>query len=221
MATGPAELGQLFEIKVQSPLAIVGAFLYLVRNRFKDDPANQLNWKWRDDPGTTEVTIEAQFNQNTESRDVRPGIYIDRDQTTYGKVSIGNHDQNQHRLLQTDHTHHYSVGQTDIIMECVSPARGESMQLADIVHTYLESSKYIIQAVFGFRDISPIIMGRTVPMEKQTDLHVTQLNFRIDYETRWATTPAAPVLKGLGAHLKETRQGVDSFLTDIYVKSTN
>jgi hypothetical protein len=221
MALGPTELGQLYEVKIQSPLALVGAFLYLVRNRFKDDPSNTLNWKWRDDPGATDITIEAQYNQNTEARDVRPGIYIDRDQTTYGKVSIGNFDQNQHKLLQTEHTHHFSLGQTDIIMECISPVRGESMQLADITQTYLESSKYIIQAVFGFRDISPIVMSRTSPMVKQTDLHVTTLNFRVDYETRWATTPATAALMSLGVSLKETRQGVDSFLSNIYIKSTN
>lgn len=215
----PTDLKQLPSIKLQSPLAIIGAFLYLIRNRFA--AGARMPWEWHADYTTTGILVEAQYNETTEVRDNRPGVFVDRDQTSYGKVSLGNLDQAQPLILQRQLTHFMSVGQTDLLIDCVSTSRGESMQIADAVQGYIEASRYIIMGVFGFRDISPIVMGRTATFAKQTDLHQTTLNFRVEYETHWATAPAYPVLRGLGIHLKESDgQGVNTYLANIYLDST-
>ena len=214
----PSDLNQLPSITLQSPLAIMGAFIYLVRDRFA--PKWNLNWQWTDDAATTGLWVEAQYNEHTEVRDGRPGVFIDREQTTYGKVSTGHLDQTQPRILQTDLTHYISFGQTDISIDCLSTQRGESMMLGDTVQSYIESSKYVIMKVFGFRDISPLMMGKTQAFAKQVDLHQTSISFRVEYETRWATTPVAPILRGLQTSLQETKQGVNSALAEIYLKST-
>jgi hypothetical protein len=212
-------LEQLPSIQVKSPLAIVGAFLYLIRDRFAPD--NNLPWRWLSDSSVSDVVIEAQYNRNTEASDPRPGIFVDKEQTSYGKVTVGNQDQNQPKIIQGQLVHYISFAQTDLTIDCVSTSRGESMQLADIVQAYLESSKYIIMQVFGFRDISPIVVNRTQPFQKQTDLHQTSLNFRVEYEVRWATMPAAPALRRIGAHLTENKAsgGVNTLLADVYLKS--
>lgn len=215
---GPTDLSQLPSVKLQSPLAVIGAFIYLVRERF--NPRYGLQWQWQSDVTTTDIVIEAQYNQNTEERDARPGIYIDKDQTSYGKVSTGHLDHDQPRILERDLEHRISFGQTDIVIDCISPSRGESMYLADVVQSYLEASKYVIMAVFGFRDISPIVCGRTQAFSKQTDLHQTTLTFRVEYETRWKTAPAANVMAGLQLHLSQRAdEGPNKVLADIYLNS--
>lgn len=215
----PTDLQQLPSIQIQSPLAIMGAFIYLVRHRFS--PTWELPWQWTDDPATTGIWVEAQFNEFTEIRDGRPGVFVDRDQTTYGKVSTGHQASEQPRILQHDLTHHISFGQTDMSIDCISTSRGESIQLADMVQSYIEASRYIIMKVFGFRDMSPLVMGKAAPMAKQQDLHQTSIQFRVEYETRWATFPAAPALSGLGLHIKESTQPVNNVLANIYLNSSS
>lgn len=215
---GPTELDQLPSVKLQSPLAVIGAFIYLVRERF--NPKWGLQWQWLESMADTDIVIEAQFNENTETRDSRPGVYIDKDQTTYGKVSTGNLDMNQPNILERQLTHYLSFGQTDVIIDCVSPSRGESMQLADTIQAYLESSKYIIMGVFGFRDISPIVASRTQAFAKQVDLHQTTISFRVEYETRWKTAPAVPILQGLQLQMDASpSSGPNTLLANLYLKS--
>lgn len=182
-------------LPLSSPLAILGAFLYIIRNRFTQD--NNLPWVWSPDNTITGIVIEAQYNPSAETEDARPGIYVDRDNTIYNKVSTGNLDQSQPRYLARGLEHYISVANSDIVIDCVSPSRGESLQIADLVQTYLESSKQIIMRTFGFRDFSSIIRGRPDIFDKQTYLHQTTVNFKIEYERRWAALPITPLLNGL------------------------
>ncbi len=220
MAWTPEELNQLPSIRLQSPLAILGALLYLVRHRF--DPEFKLPWEWSGNATETGILVETQFNEGTEVRDNRPGIFIDRSQTTYGKVSLRNLDQDQGQLLPKETVNYISIGQTDVTIDCISTSRGESAQLADEVQSYLESSKYIIMGVFKFRDISPIVMGPTQAFEKQTELHQTNLTFRVEYETKWRTSHAFPILRGLGLRIadQDPKTGVNTIMTDIYLNSS-
>lgn len=178
-------------------------------------------WVWRDNPADTEIHIEVQYEPNTETADKRPGVYIDKDQTSYGQVVLGNRDQNQPAIITRRQEQFISFAQTDILIDCISPVRGESAQIADALQQYLHMSSRIIMQVFSFRSISPIVLGRTMPFQRQTDLFNTQLTFRIEYEVRWATIPAAPVLRALGVQLSESSDGVNTQLSNFYLKSLN
>lgn len=211
------DLEQLPSIQLHSPLAIVGAFLYIVRQRFAE--GSGMPWVWRDNKADTDIHVEIQYEPNTEAADLRPGVYIDKDQTSYGQVTLGNRDQNQPSILTRRQEQFISFAQSDLIIDCVSPARGESAQIADAIQQYLHMSARIIGAVFSFRSLSPIVLGRTTPFQRQTDLFNTQLTFRVEYEVRWTTVPAAPVLRALGSHLAANTGGVNQQLTDFYLKS--
>lgn len=205
-------------VPLQSPLAIVGAFIFLVRERFKPDFG--LPWKWLDSKTDTDILIEAQYEENIEASDMRPGIYIDKDQTSYGKVTIGYRDQNQPGILPYRQEQFYSIAQTDIVMDCVSPKKGESAQIASIVQQFLHMSSRVFMSVFTFRDITPIVMNRTSVYDRQGPAFNTSLNFRIEYEVRWATIPIAPILRSLGTHLStDTQAGPDTLLSNVYTKS--
>ncbi|PIX39958.1 MAG: hypothetical protein COZ56_15990 [Armatimonadetes bacterium CG_4_8_14_3_um_filter_58_9] len=179
-------------------LTIIGVFVAILRERFSpatpSDPP--LKWHWLPEIKDTGLFIESGWNENLEGRNVRPGIWVDRDQNVYQQVSIGDRDQMpvyQNVRLQL----YYGIGETDMILECTSTNRGESMILGSIVQDFLQMSSDEIQAIFGFRSMTPIILNRTTPFNKDTKLWTSPVMFRVQYENRWASQPIATMLRNI------------------------
>jgi len=194
--------GQHTYINISTPMTLIGIFVAILRERFlagtPSDP--ELKWHWGDDPKAAEVFIESGFNEHMEARGTRPGIWVDRDQTSYGQVVIGDQDRIP-QLMRTSHKYYYASAETDMIIDCTDKARGTSMMVGSVVQDFLQMSARIIQAYFGLRDMSPIALNRTVPYEKDRELMVSQVQFRVSYEARWDTLPINPVLRGIDMRL--------------------
>jgi hypothetical protein len=210
------------KVKISTPLATIGVFVAILRERFKtgehrlSDP--ELSWEWLPDIKTTEIFVESGWNENLEGRSVRPGVWVDRGQNVYGKVSIGEQDQmpvyQNVRLEQF-----YCMGELDIMVDCTAPKRGESMILGSVVQTFLHMSSKIIAGYFGFREISPLIMGQTVPFEKDDTLWNSPVNFRVYYENRWATLPIAVTLNSLNLKIAD-KTDPDLYFREIAMNRT-
>lgn len=194
--------GQHAYINISTPMTLIGIFVAILRERFlaatPSDP--ELKWHWADDLKATEVFIESGFNEQMEARNTRPGIWVDRDQTSYGQVVLGNQDRIP-ELMRSSQKYYYTTAETDMIIDCTSKDRGESMMIGSIVQDFIQMSSRIIQAYFGLRDMSPIALNRTVPHEKDRELMVSQIQFRVYYEARWDTLPINPVLHGINMKL--------------------
>lgn len=198
----PQGMNQIFA--VSSPVTLLGVLVAILRERFDQatysDP--EVPYHWKPDLKETGIFIESGFNDHIETRNVRPGIWVDRDQTAYTKISIGNRDQmpvEVPRRLEYFLVH----ADTDISIDCTSKERGESMLIGSVVQDFLQMSARYIQACFGLRDISPVVMNKTVPYERDRGLMNTQVQFRVSYETRWATLPIVTVLNGISIKIAD------------------
>lgn len=185
-------------VHFSTSLVIIGVFVAILRERFSpatpSDPP--LKWHWVPSLKDTGLFIESGWNENLESRNVRPGIWVDRDQNIYQQVSIGDRDQMpvyQNVRLQL----YYGIGETDMMLECTSTTRGESMILGSLVQDFLQMSSDEIQAVFSFRSMTPIVLNRTTPFDKDTKLWTSPVMFRVQYENRWVTRPIATMLRDI------------------------
>ena len=210
---------------LSTPLSIVGMLIEVVRLRFQggtySNPA--LDWEWEEfgevAPGNPNIIfIESGFNTNIEAYTTRPGIWIDRDQNIYKKVSIGHQDQmpvNVRSRLEE----FYAAGECDIVIDCTSANRGESMVIGSIVQDHLQMASNLIQGYFGLRDISEIILSRTVPFDKDDKLWNSPIQFRVYYEIRWATFPAAPLLHEMYLKLAD-EEDPEAYFRGIVTRST-
>jgi hypothetical protein len=179
----PRIAGQQADIAVGSPLAIVALFSEIVRERFR--PGNGLAWAWSENstPGQAEentedeprrIVIEPAFNENLEVRNFRPAIYIDKGETAAGKVALGNFVGQQ---LRTGLRGFYALGTSPIDIEVVSDSKGESAILADIVWFYILAGRDLIRSTFGIHEITPPILGKTVPFEGDKGQWSTHISF--------------------------------------------
>src|SRR5271166_2611618 len=78
-------LNQQASVGLHSPLAIIGSFIYVIRGIFSSD--NKLAWRWVDNKTESTILVESQYQEGVEAKDVRPGVYIDVDQISFGQVS--------------------------------------------------------------------------------------------------------------------------------------
>ena len=204
---------------LSSPLAVLGMFVTVIRERFSErnssDPA--FFWTWNEDPKTTGIFVESGWNENLEARTVRPGIWIDRGQNAYRQSSIGRQDQMPLQVHQQREYSHSFV-ETDIMIDCTARKRGESMLLGSIVQDFIEASSDIIEAKFGLRHISDSILNQTAPFEKDDVLWNSQLSFRVFYEVRWITAPIQDLLNKISLRIEDS-DNPDNFFTEIILRN--
>ena len=206
-------------LRISTPLTLIGIFVAVLRERF--DPATfsdpVLPWAWKEDLKETEIFIESGFNEEIEARNARPAIWVDRAQNNYGRVSVG--DQDQMPIdVKYRHETFYSTAETDMLLQGSAPKRGESMLVGSITQDFLHMTSRYIEAVFGLRDMSPVIMGRTVPYEKDKNLWNTPVELRTFYEIRWAGVPMATLLTRLYMKIAD-KDDPESFFRDFILKA--
>ena len=193
------------ELRMSTPLTILGVFVEVVRERFRAEsqvePASP--WIWQDNLKETSIFVESGWNENIEARNVRPGVWIDRDQNIYQKVVLGDRDQDPVPWPEVRLETFYGQGEVDIILDCVAPKRGESMVIGSIVQDFLHMSSNYVQACFGLRDMSAVILGRTTPFEKDDKLWTSPVQFRAYYEIRWATAPISLALNQIALRVAD------------------
>lgn len=187
------------EVVYNSPLIIIDLFVECLRERFtsggNSSPALS-KWAWSSEDKTTKIFIESGFTVNSEVRGKRPGLWVDMTQNVYGNVSIGPFDQTP-VLVPSRTQFYYSMADSDIMISCTSPNRGESMQLGSIVQEFLHMTAHPIMEIFALRSITPMIMGHTDYFERERELWNTPVQFRVNYEVRWATRPQAVLLNDI------------------------
>lgn len=213
----PSRAQQHDLVKLHSPLAIVGVFLFLLREYFGTE---SLPWQWTDNDSSTGIIIETAFNPHTETADGKPSIIIDKGQTAYGQVVLGNKDQYQVSVLEKRLEHFYTVLQTDISIQCISPRKAESALIADAVMHFISCSKGEISRLFAIREFSPLVTGGTGAFNKDEKMFTTPINFRVELEARWATIPVAAPLRRIEATFTNLGLSLNDGFVQIYQHST-
>jgi len=221
----PRIAGQQADIAVGSPLALVALFTEIVRERFR--PSNSLAWVWNENstPAKTEentdlaprkIVIEPAFNEHLEVRNYRPAIYIDKGETAAGKVALGNFVGQQ---LKTGFRAFYALGTVPMDIEVVSEAKGESAILGDLVWFYILAGREQIRASFDLHELTPPILGKTVPFEGDKGQWSTHISFEVQFNLRWSTLPIGPLLEDIMVRYRDSKEtNPDTFLLKQYIK---
>lgn len=192
-------------IRPGSKLAVLGVFVEIIRKRMSFGMPPDFQWLWDKDIKKTRIAVESAFNEDKEHRDFRPAVYVDCDDQTHGRVVIGDFvGQN----LQTGMRGFWNLQTVPVLIECVAGKKSESAILGDIVAIFLQASSDLIQAKFGFHDMTPLTVGRTQPYTVDKTQWITSVTFNVQYPTRWTNLPIAPLLQEIEAEV--TASGVDS-----------
>jgi hypothetical protein len=179
-------------IVVGSPLAVVGIFVEVLRERFTEGNG-PTDWPWKPNLNETSIVIESGFASppNTE-RGKKPAIFVDKDESVYGKVIIGDRAGMVWRNMAD---YQWTLATVPVLIECVAAQKGTSAIIGDVVQWTLHCASDPIQAAFSFHDMSPPTLGRTVPYEADKECWLTPVSFQVQYPVRWSIVPIRPLLQ--------------------------
>jgi hypothetical protein len=184
------------KIAAGSPLAIQGIFLEILRERFNENCG--LQWIWRPDITLTDVVIETGYNEETESRNTVPGLYVNRLNSVPQKMVVG--DRAGVRL--SDHLEGFAaIEEVAMVIDCVSADEGASAILGDLVQFTLLASQDVIQRDFGLYDFTHPTLSQTLPFEKDKTKWNTQVAFSVQFWIRWVQVPIAPLLQQISQRI--------------------
>jgi hypothetical protein len=192
------------KIAAGSSLAIQGIFLEILRERFSKQAG--LEWYWDADNTTTRILIESGYNEELESRNQVPALYVTRLQSTPSKVAVGD----RFGVSLPEHKESFkAVMRTDMAIECVSNDEGESSILGDVVQFTILASQDVIEREFGFYGFQHPILGQTAPYDRDQKKWSSTVNFAVEFWIHWAQVPIAPLLQQLSQNVQ--LKGTDVF----------
>ena len=180
-------------------LDIIGAFVYVVRDRFTNQEFKDFPWKYSDDPNKTRIFIDAGSVDSYEQKDARPGVYLDRSSMVFSKLAINNMANFD---VKTGVRDFYCLGGGQISIDCISQNRGESTTIADIVASHVLMSEDLFRSVLNFRDMSPVTLGATQPWEKDDRTFITRVTTEFTYDLSWRIDPLAVRLERIFGTVK-------------------
>lgn len=200
-----------------SPLAIIGIFVAVLRERFalNNGPTE---YTWYDDQNKTTLIIESAFEDANTERGKRPAIFIDKDQSVYGKLIIGDRAG---LTIKNVKDFQWTLSTVPILIDCVASRRGESAILGDIVQWSLHASSDAIQAAFALHDMTPPTLGRTVPYEGDKESWSTPVTFQVQYNVRWTTVPIAPLLQQIAMRITDKGVSPTDYFVDIVLNAAD
>jgi hypothetical protein len=193
------EAEQTVTIRPGSGLAVIGMFVEIIRKRFLVE-AN-LPWVWYSDikeGAEKAIAIESAYNEDTDHRNFRAAVYVDRDEQTIGRTVIGDL-AGQH--IPSSLRGFWALETVPILIECVAAKKAESAILSDLVAIYLHASSDLIQSKFGLHEMTPITRGRTQPFPRDKTQFVTPISFSTQFNLRWTNKPTAPLIQQIAAEV--------------------
>lgn len=197
-----------------SPLAIVGIFVAFLRERFA--PGNgPSDYPWYEDANKARIFIESSFEDNDTKRGAKPALYVDKDQSVYGKSIIG--DRAAHRFRDSKDAQ-WCLSTVPILVDCVSSRRGESAILGDITHWSLHVASDVIQKAFALHDMTAPTLGRTVPYEDDQEAWTTPVSFTVQYNVRWTVVPVAPLLSEIALKIQKSGMSANEYLLELVAR---
>lgn len=193
-------------IRPGSKLAVLGVFVEIIRQRFSAHVVGEaFQWCWDPDIKRTKLAVESAFNEDKTHRNFRPAVYVDCDDQTMGRVVLGDRVGLN---LKTGLEGFWNLQSVPILIECVAGKRAESAVLGDIVGVFLQASSDLVQAKFGFHDITPVTISRTQPAARDKDQWTTAVTCVVQYPQRWTNAPTGPLLNSVELAVRQS--GADS-----------
>jgi hypothetical protein len=197
-----------------SPLAVIGLWVFALRARFEYSPSNELPWVWDiilrpedDEDGEPvpdgeprKLMIESSYNTKNPVRNYRPAIFVGRGggQVTANKISVNNKVGED---IPTGFEAFHCYATMPVLFNCEAETSGESSSIAETAWAFVLSTRNIFREDFGFHEITSPNLGDTVPTKKDKEIWVTPVQFSVQYDMRWGTTPIAPKLRDLAISL--------------------
>lgn len=199
--------------QVRSPIWVIKVFVSLLRQYFGSPERTRLEqgtYIWRDDPDTSEIYIEDEFNWNITSVGKRPalivtlgGIAESKDTaTTLGRSGVVGYDSSNDSYIFA------SVDQVSLSIQGVSGSKLDSIAVAWEARSFLRTYAMPIEKEYMLHQLSSPNLGNAQKFEEYKDYWATPVNISFNLVDSWALTTESLKVKSIGMTVKTTVEAV-------------
>jgi hypothetical protein len=183
-------------VRPGSMLAVCGLFVEIIAARFTfETTGDELPWRInRAEPAKSTIWVASAYNEGDEMRNRRPAVVIEVENAVPGRIVTG--DRAGQRL-ESGLEAFYSLLTMPITVDCIASKRAEAAVLGDAVQVFLHASSDLIQAAFGFHEMTPVSLSKPVPVKTDKTEFSAQVSFSVQVPLRWSSAPTHPLLREL------------------------
>lgn len=193
-------------IILKSPLQIMGAIVFIMRERF--GPGNHPTWEWRDAPDTN-IVIETELQEDNSRRNARPAIFVGNDMMSAQEIVNG--DYGDYNFKRGSNTGYVFTG-GGITLNCISPKKSECWILADAVFSTMVMLARAIEKTTNLRKIHNVRMGKPTPYGSDKTSWNCGVQFNYQGDLSWASNPAQEgLLKKITVNAKVAYPGTSTY----------
>lgn len=217
--------GENVDVFPGSPLAVIGLWVFALRQRFTPDESFPMPWIWTDDlqPEIGEdgeplpdgvprkILIESAYLIEKSERNYRPAIYVGRfgGSLNAEKLSV---DNKVGVRFPDQYKAYHCHGVMPVVFECESSSSGESSTIGETAWAFVLTCRDIFRKDFGFHEITEPVLSDTVQDEKDKEVWITRVSFSVTFDIRWGVVPVAPRLRDMALRMG-LRTNPDYFTT--------
>lgn len=180
-------------VRPGSMLAVCGLFVEIITSRFTlEGTGDEVLWKVdKEVPARSTVWVASAYNESDEMRNRRPAIIVEVESATPGRVVTGDRAA---QGLASGVEAFYALLTMPVTVDCIASKRGEAAILGDLVQVFLHASSDLIQAAFGFHEMTPVTLTKPVPVKTDKPEFSAQVSFSVQVPLRWTNKPTHPLL---------------------------
>lgn len=220
--------GEGADVFVGSPLAVIGLWVFAIRQRMAERAESPMPWVWDPSyrPSDTQsgqpppdgvprkLVIESAYNVEKSVRNYRPAIYVGRGGGAVQPLKLSV-DNLVGTYRPTGLRAYHCLASMTVQVECESDNSGESSTIAETVWGFILSTRDIFRKDFGLHEITEPILGDTQPTKRDKEVWVTPVQFSVMYDQRWGTEPIAATLRDITAAIQARNGSQSEFFTSL------
>lgn len=179
---------------INSPLNLLAKFTAYLQARFSQ---GKLPWEYSDNEAESGIFIFTEYSLPKDASNLSPAIVVGRGSTVHNRDVVADRDQESAAELFKGGQNSWGTGEMDVRIQCIGQTYGESSIIGDVVQASISMAIRALTELFTLRNISPVVLGPTMPYERDEDKFVSNVDFRVFFEQRWFVIQAAPELQGI------------------------
>lgn len=177
-----------------SPMHLTGMFVYMLQQRFQEG-VNKTPWPWSSDDNLTAIYIGSYLETGSHLETFYPRIVVTRGTKVSRRVSVGDLDPRQPEMMLGGTKYGIRHCDIDFRIQIFANNPGEAEVIGDIVFTTIDFSRDEILQEMTLRDIPIVTLQPVSVMPKGEEKYQCTVDFRTNFEVRYATVDAAARLK--------------------------
>jgi hypothetical protein len=155
---------------------------------------------YTDDPRTTEVFLDTEFNKEAKLYGAKPLLIVSRGAVSSNPIALGDLAEGSFSRTLRNKT---SLVSSSVEIKTIARHSAEVDLLSQIIYSFLISCRTVLPALTSMHQIQSISLTPVAAYEEDDHMYYTQATFSYVMQYQWTWDMAPVLLNAIGLHINE------------------